>query len=182
MRKVELRESPIEGLGIFAVVPIREGEPIWVSDGTAVDGGEDQGPTHVVMTDDDFQAYIKTVDRWSSVDIRDGLHRVTLKLSEVDYVNRSCDPNVWGDGAQNPVLVARRDIAPGDELTTDYAACTDGEGPFVDCRCGSTLCRGTLMRDDWKLPSLQARYAGHWPTFLERRIRAAKAIMRGTAE
>ncbi|MBX3274030.1 MAG: SET domain-containing protein-lysine N-methyltransferase [Sandaracinaceae bacterium] len=55
--------------------------------------------------------------------------------------NHSCDPSTAYDGLD---VVALRDLAPGEELTLDYASfCDEGMEPFA-CRCGAARCRGTI--------------------------------------
>ena len=162
--RVEVRRSPIEGLGLFARVPISAGEPIF-------EPGDSSAGAHVIMNDEEFRAYIKTVDRYSASAIGGGLHRVTTEMTDVDYGNHSCDPNMWPDGPDSVVLVARRDIAEGEEVTSDYVFWTDTAEWRMECRCGASLCRGTLTGEDWRLVALQERYQGHWPRFLEQRLR-----------
>jgi hypothetical protein len=60
------------------------------------------------------------------------------------------------------VLEARRDIAAGEELTSDYATSTRSSSFVMACSCRSPLCRGTVTGDDWRLPSLQLRYGSHF--------------------
>jgi hypothetical protein len=68
-------------------------------------------------------------------------------------------------------LAARRDIAPGEELTADYALWLfDTDWMIENCRCGSPRCRGRISGDDWQIPVLQERYAGHFTPFLSDRI------------
>ncbi len=61
--------------------------------------------------------------RNSDVQIADGFQLVALEEAEYEPVmlfrNHSCEPNVGFAG--NTVLVAMRDINPGEELTTDYS-------------------------------------------------------------
>ena len=57
------------------------------------------------------------------------------------FINHSCEPNVGFAG--NTVLVAMRDISPGEELTTDYALFDDYDG-MMQCRCGTPSCRATI--------------------------------------
>jgi hypothetical protein len=46
-------------------------------------------------------------------------------------------------------LAARRPIAAGDEVTSDYGTST-GEADFaMPWSCGSALCRGTITGNDW---------------------------------
>jgi hypothetical protein len=58
------------------------------------------------------------------------------------------------------VLVARRSIEPGDELTYDYST-TVLASPFtwtwsMSCGCGVAICRGTIRRAE-RLPADVAR-------------------------
>lgn len=83
-----------------------------------------------------------------------------------DYpLNHSCDPNLWMADAVS--LAARREIAAGEELTADYALWLyDVDWELAPCCCGSRLCRGQVTAADWKLPALQARYAGHFTPWI----------------
>ncbi len=85
------------------------------------------------------------------------------------YVNHSCDPSMLND-------VAFRDIAAGEEITTDYA-CGEASPNYVlePCRCGTEICRGRVSGDDWRIPALQQRYRGYFTPHIERLIRAASA-------
>ncbi len=86
------------------------------------------------------------------------------------FINHSCDPNLWME--DEVTLVARRDIAAGEEATMDYAM------HFADpswtlrnqCRCSSPLCRQVITGKDWMVRELQERYDGHFSPFLNRRI------------
>ncbi len=86
------------------------------------------------------------------------------------FINHSCDPNLW---MQNEVtLVARRDIAAGEETTMDYAM-HFGDPSWTmrnQCRCSSPLCRRVITGKDWMVKELQERYDGHFSPFLKRRI------------
>jgi hypothetical protein len=57
-----------------------------------------------------------------------------------------CEPNIGFAG--NIVLVAMRDVEPGEELTTDYAM-FDDDG-VMDCNCGRTSCRRCISGRDWQ--------------------------------
>lgn len=63
------------------------------------------------------------------------------------FINHSCEPNVGFAG--NVVLVAMRDIAAGEELTTDYALFDDYDGA-MDCTSGTLSCRRTIGGRDWQ--------------------------------
>ena len=75
-------------------------------------------------------------------------------------LNHSCDPTlVWtSDGAS---LIAFRDLEPGEELTVDYATASTDPDLVVRCHCETYRCRQLVTGDDWRIPQVQQRYAGH---------------------
>jgi SET domain-containing protein len=157
---VEVCSSAIEGHGLFA------GETI--SYGTVVMrvGGR-------IVPRDELEELIIEADRTGSyvdcISIDEGLDLVMVPAGhEVHFGNHSCDPNLWHVDAFT--LAARRDIAAGDEITIDYATQTDNPGFTLDCRCGSSSCRGTVTGADWRSPELQQRYGEHWTPALLHRI------------
>jgi D-alanine-D-alanine ligase len=78
-------------------------------------------------------------------------------------INHSCDPNTWLEGLD---LVARRDIAAGEELTVDYATfCGPSMAPF-ECSCGAPVCRRVILGSDHLLPRIHERYGGHVSEFV----------------
>lgn len=157
----EFRTSPIQGTGSFARAPIRQGEVIEIIGGT-------------VMTEDEFQAFVQTIPRFNAIQIGEQLHLV--ELPEITQqraggsLNHSCDSNLWM--ADEVTLIARRDIAAGEELTIDYALFS-GEADAVlkhACRCGTAVCRKIITGNDWKLPEVQQRYYPHFSPFINARI------------
>lgn len=84
-------------------------------------------------------------------------------------LNHSCDPNVWFEGTQ---LVTRRAVRAGEELTYDYATGSSELAPFF-CHCETYRCRQAVAGDDWRIPQLQKRYAGHWAPDVQKLIDAA---------
>jgi hypothetical protein len=82
------------------------------------------------------------------------------------FGNHSCDPTTWL--VDEVALVARRALAPGEKLTSDYATLTARDWA-MPCRCGAPACRGTVTGRDLERPELQARYAGHVVPFHEGR-------------
>lgn len=163
--KLRVATSSIHGRGLFATVPIRAGEALFDEE-----SGGSSHESFVVMNDEEFAAFIATVDKYNAVAIGDGFHRVNLNSDDPSTCgNHSCDPNAWlaEDGK---TLVARRDIVEGEEVTTDYALWSDTADWRMPCECGTALCRSVLTGEDWHRTDLQAAYRGHWPHFLERRI------------
>jgi hypothetical protein len=158
--KTEARPSPIHGTGLFAKQPIAPGEIIAVKGGHVLTGGQwaelepTLGPAEIQIAEDLFIAPVRR-------DHRDG---------SMLYTNHSCDPNLAIQG--QIVLVAMRAVAPGEELTIDWATTDDGDHQ-MKCRCGSAHCRGTVTGKDWMKRELQEKYAGWFCWFLQRKIDAA---------
>jgi hypothetical protein len=152
--RLELRASPIHGRGVFTTAFVGAGERL------VVPGGG------IFYTIQDWQAGKVRLDpaKYNEAQVDDDLFCAT-PIDEMDYFfNHSCDPTMWGG-------VARRDLQPGEEVTTDYALAIFAPNYcLAPCRCGTPLCRGRITGDDWQRTDLQDRYAGHFPPFIERRI------------
>lgn len=154
--KVEVRiRDGHAGQGAFANDWIFKGELISVWSGYIVNRDQlaelpEEIQRHTVQVEEDFFLASWTEDE------------------PADYVNHSCDPNVGLVGQLT--LVALRDIAPGEEVSFDYAT-SDGT-PYDEflCDCRAEKCRGRVSGDDWKIPELWVRYAGHFSPYLQRRI------------
>jgi hypothetical protein len=113
----------------------------------------------------------KTRSSWT---IQTGLESHLEPAAPLRFLNHSCDPNTGmkTDARGNPGLYARVPIAPGDEVTWDYAMSEadfiiDGEAGSFPCLCGSPRCRKIVSggwsgldaqrrRDyaEWRLPHL----------------------------
>ena len=79
-------------------------------------------------------------------------------------INHSCDPNAWLDGLN---VVARRDIAAGDEITLDYATFRNERMPSFECSCGAAACRGVVRGTDY-LDDFVSRYGDHVSDYVRR--------------
>jgi SET domain-containing protein len=103
-----------------------------------------------------------------SIQVAEDFYLLSVVESEADWVNHSCTPTA---GLQGQImLVALRDIQPGEEITFDYATSDGTPYDEFDCMCGSLDCRGYVSGNDWKLPELQRRYQGHFSPYLQARI------------
>ena len=153
--------SGIEGRGLYAVAPIAKGDVV------AIKGG------HLVDTDTLRSLPIDLQN--SEIQIAAGIHLVAISDDEYEpvmlFLNHSCEPNLGVDG--NIVFVAMRDIAAGEELTTDYALFDDCDDEMA-CQCGTASCRGTINGRDWRRPELQERFAGYFSNYLQQKIDAAR--------
>jgi SET domain-containing protein len=161
--KTRVRASPIHGQGLFARQRIREGEIV------AVKGG------HIL----DRRALQRSPARGAgaSIQIGDGLYIGADTPREVRpnklFINHSCEPNLGIRG--EITFVALRDIAPGEELTYDWAM-EEHARSRTRCACRAPSCRRILTGRDWMLPALQRRYRGYFSAYL-----AAKIARAGTA-
>ena len=159
--KTEVRPSPIQGRGLFAMRPIAKGEIVAVKGGHVLTRAEwmvlerELGPAEIQLTEDLVIAPVSAEERPGAM----------------LYTNHSCDPNIAIQG--QIVLVAMRDITPGEELTHDWATTDDGDYE-MECRCGSPRCRRLITGKDWMKPELQARYRGWFCWFLQRKLDALR--------
>jgi len=121
---VEIRRSGIDGLGAFALRPFRAGEVVlrW-------DTSERVPRSRVPDLPDSEKKYLHPYDEESLIVVQ----------PPERYVNHSCDNNTV---VRDFCDVAVRDIAAGEEVTSDYEA--DGAGLKFECRCGSAECRGSI--------------------------------------
>jgi hypothetical protein len=151
--KVEVRDSRIEGRGLFALQDIAPGEVIIIMGGR-------------LLTDDQLHAL--QLEKYSSAAIDEGLHVLLDTPNAAEFGNHSCDANTWMH--DEVTTEAKRLIAAGDELTIDYATHTAIAAWSMTCNCGSPPCRGTITGDDWRRADVQERYRGHFSPFLNARI------------
>jgi len=156
--KAEVRATADRGDGSYALYPIARGEIV------AVFGG-------FVITRDELHT-LPAERRARSIQLDADLFLVSGEAREPgDMVNHSCDPSCGMRG--DIVVVARRNIVVGEELTFDYAMSDLGDHDEFACRCGASRCRGRIRGTDWQNPELQTRYAGYFTAFITSRIAAA---------
>jgi uncharacterized protein len=161
----EFRASPTQGIGSFAGAMIKEGEVVEVVGGT-------------VMAEAEFRAFQQVTESYNAIQIGEDLHLVEDPRATAQRkggsLNHSCDSNLWM--ADEVTLVARREIATGEELTVDYGLFTVQPDWKLEqpCRCGALDCRHTIMGNDWKIPAMQARYYPHFSPFINARIEGVR--------
>ena len=158
--KTEVKASPIQGQGLFARFAIEAGEIVAVNGGYVLPAGEwtvlerELGAAEIQLSEDLFIAPTQAGEREGCM----------------LYTNHSCDPNIAIEG--QIVFVAMREIAPGEELTHDWATADDLDYT-MNCQCGSVDCRGTITGKDWMKKELQEKYRGQFCWFLQRKIDAS---------
>lgn len=121
---VEIKRSGIDGLGAFALRPFKAGKVVlrW-------DVSKRVHRRRAAELPDSEKKYLHPYDEESLIVVQ----------PPERYVNHSCDNNTE---VRNFCDVAVRDIAAGEEITSDYEA--DGAGLKFECRCGSAKCRGSI--------------------------------------
>jgi D-alanine-D-alanine ligase len=131
-----MQGSALAGFGIFALEPIGTGDVIYA--------GEERA--HRIVT----RRHVR--DTWNAAD-QDVFRHYAYPLSDDVYAlwdadptawapqNHSCEPNTAFDGLN---VLAVRPIAPGEELTIDYAVSMNESSAAFTCRCGAATCRGLV--------------------------------------
>jgi hypothetical protein len=157
---VEVRASPIEGSGLFALSSLPVGTFV------AQLGGR-------LIPDDELARLIDDAERdperpyVDSIAVDENANLLIPAGQPIHFGNHSCDPKLWHIDAFT--LAARRDITADDELTVDYASQTANPNFEMNCHCGSPVCRDMITGRDWQRAELQQRYGNHWvPALLQR--------------
>jgi hypothetical protein len=139
----EIRRSPIQGLGAFAVRAIPAGTRLIEYTGERIGHArvearrarEAKGRHHSFL----FQATRRTV-----VDAR-------VHGNEARYINHSCDPNCKAVIEKGRIYIeTRKAVRKGQELAYDYSVGREGTETAKDearyrCRCGAKKCRGSML-------------------------------------
>jgi SET domain-containing protein len=143
-RTVEVKQSAIEGLGLFACRAFDFGEQIHRIN--AVREITAEAPLREELG-----------ERFDHCDYPDG--KVVLIGFPSRHLNHCCDPNAYLHYEEDACYVlARRRIAAGEEITIDYNVNISG-GTAWPCHCGAPRCLGTVLGDFFLLPSeMQSEY------------------------
>jgi SET domain-containing protein len=156
--KTTVKESAIEGRGLFAAAEIAKDEIVAVKGGHIISRqrlaelAPRLGPAEIQIADELFICPVSEEEREGSM----------------IFSNHSCDPNIGVRG--QIIFVAMRDITAGEELTHDWAM-TDNDDNVTKCRCGAANCRGTITGKDWQRPELQSRYGTYFSSYLLEKVR-----------
>ena len=125
--------SAIHGRGCFATMPFRGRKKIAEYTGEKITNAEAErrGCRRRVLRISGLD------DRWSIDGGRGG--------NGTHYINHSCRPNAFMQTIGGRLLVlALRDIAPGEEITVDYVSTMHSDRKR--CTCGAPGCRGTINK------------------------------------
>ncbi len=149
-------ESEISGKGLFTTAPLEPGRVVIRLGGRLV------STTQLEELIGTSPEYVDTLT------VSEDVHLVLPPGTDVHHGNHSCDPNLWHVGPYE--IATRRAIEAGQEVTIDYGTQSGAPGFSMACTCGTDSCRGVITSEDWRVPKLQAAYAGHWVPALEERI------------
>jgi SET domain-containing protein len=140
---IEVRNSELHGLGVFATQSIKKGTRIIEYIGDQITHAE-ADRRYESKDDNDNHTFLFSVDRKLVIDAGEN-------GNDARYFNHSCDPNCESVIEQRRVFIeAVKDIAPGDEMTYDYQIGRERtDPPNIDeiyaCKCGAKDCRGTML-------------------------------------
>ena len=135
--KIEVRESAIEGLGVFALEEFKESD--LVSTVNVVREITDSAPLRPEC--EEFYEHCAYPDG-----------RVVLYGIPDRHLNHSCDPNAYEAYERGVAVIrARRSIQPADEVTIDYNINLAG-GDSWPCACGAQRCRSETLGSYFCLP------------------------------
>lgn len=82
---------------------------------------------------------------------------ILLAPEHLQYINHSCDPNVFFDTARGEI-VALRDIAADEAITYFYPSTEWRMDRAFACHCGTAACLGEIAGASQLAPAALARY------------------------
>jgi SET domain-containing protein len=138
----EVRESPIQGFGAFAIRHIPAGTRLIEYAGERLTPAQaderypDDGERH--------HTFLFAIDDDIVVD-------AAVNGNEARFLNHSCDPNCDVIVEDKRLWIETiREVEPGEELVYDYAFIlperhTPAAKRRYPCHCGSEKCRGTIL-------------------------------------
>ena len=150
---IEVRDSALHGLGVFATTGIKKGTRVIeylgerVSHAVADRRYDDKAET-------DSHTFLFNVDDRTVID-------AGVDGNEARFVNHACEPNCESVIEDRRVFIdALRTIEPGEELTYDYQIQREADDPpqideVFACRCGFTGCRGSMLWPERAAPPVK---------------------------
>src|SRR5439155_23593535 len=121
---LEIRHATTKGRGVFATRRIAQGETIAAMQGWLAKAHE-------------------LNENWFATQVGPDLWLCSDGSRLDDCINHCCDPNA-GFVTGETILVALRDIAPGEEIGWDYSTSLAETGWRLECRCPAANCRGIV--------------------------------------
>jgi len=109
-----------------------------------------------------------------TVQVDTGKH-ITLQPEFLQYINHSCDPNVFFDTTLMQ-LVALRELRAGDEMTFFYPSTEWKMTQSFNCYCGSSNCLGDIRGASYLSDDVTKQY--RFTDFIQQQLakRAARKV------
>jgi len=134
--------SPEIGVGVYATAPIARGTIVVVRD-----------PYDICLSQEQYCGLSGPVrESMETYMYHDRCGNLVLSWDHARYMNHNCNSNTMLTGYNLEIAV--RDIAAGEEVTTEYGLLNIQE-PY-ELHCGCENCRGRLRLDDIEV------YGGQW--------------------
>lgn len=139
-----VRNSPIQGKGLFAKQRIRKGTRIIEYRGERIPVGE----ADERYEDDEkslrHHTFLFSIDERTVID-------AAVNGNNARWINHSCDPNCEAIEEEGRIWIeAIKSIQPGQELSYNYQLDRDGRfekrfWTLYECRCGAPDCRKIML-------------------------------------
>ncbi len=116
--RIETKESTIDGKGVFALEDVRKGDVVWKFDPNhdkVISRAQFDGADETMKQELKRVAYLsKSTDRWVYPPENDPARYTNH--SKQNNLSVLLDESI----SEEPIFIANRDIATGEELTNDY--------------------------------------------------------------
>lgn len=140
--RLDVRDSPVHGTGVFAAVDLPAGELLLDYAGEII-SWEQATADHEAAGVAGHTFYFDLGDGT----VIDG----GTNGNEARFINHGCEPNCETESDGSRVTITTlRPIAAGEELLIDYSLIIDepsdpAERALYACACGAEGCRGTML-------------------------------------
>lgn len=125
VKGIEVRNSKIEGSGVFATKNFKKGEIVLKWD----------------LSHQLSQKEYLNLPKSEKKCVVFGNNKYYLMQKPFRYVNHSCNSNTK---VENFCDIAIKNIKKGEEITSDYNDDAPPEGEVIECNCGAENCKGFL--------------------------------------
>jgi SET domain-containing protein len=174
----EIRRSPIQGVGAFALRRIRKGTLIAEYTGERI-GNAEADRRYDLAKMKRHHTFLFIVSQRTVVD-------AAVAGNDARFINHSCDPNCETYIERGRIFIeAIRHIPAGAELSYDYLYERDddevgkeGVEATYPCHCGAKKCRGTILAPEEIAPARKKRARKKKRVKLEKSSRARKTTHR----
>lgn len=143
---IEVRNSPIQGRGLFASAPIPKGTVVWHP---CTSCRVVNGPATAELADSE-RAWL---DEFGYRLVDQG---IILPCPTAYLMNHSCEANVLDFGLDFGLAV--RDIAADEEVLCDFRTFVDDPPWSMTCACGAPSCVGVVEPAQGRSPAVQQEW------------------------